>query len=216
MNCPVCGRVCLLLLLRGELSSCCELMWGASEPCPPLCLSHHVLGFLTFLLGGGWTYLSPPPLLPQNTGTPGHPSSSRCPHLACLFITLEPSRSSLHTRTLCLRPSPTSPLCLGPPLLPVSPATLHALVIFISFYFLVFSSHPSPPEPVILHCSCCTPRYGTCEEASGPLPPPQNLLIGNIRSQSLCSSPSLLGPSVLSVSLSVCSFPCPSPQGSIC
>lgn len=98
-----------------------------------------------------------------------------------------------------------------PPPLPVSPATLHALVVLV-YCFTLSCFLPVPPsEPFIFHRSCCKPRYGTCEEALEPPPPAQDLLIGSIRSQSLCSSAPLLGPSVLSVSLSVCSLSALSP-----
>lgn len=120
-----CGCVCLLLLLYRSFSSCCELLWGVQLtqslwavsptlpgpsltgffsffPCgdvPTCCyLDHHreccgwVFSMTTWHLSASQLYWTRPSFLsPWNT----------CP-------------LSLHTRTLCLSPSPTSPLCHCP------------------------------------------------------------------------------------------------------
>lgn len=212
--------VCVsLLLLHGELSSCCELLWGAPRAqalralSPLLRRSRHALGSLTLLLWGR-TYLWPPPHSPRTPDvwlglsvTPQRPSSSP-PGLP--VITLE-------------RPGDVAPQAFTylatlprPHWSPFSYTTLHA-PLTLAYFFLILRLSPCPYHLSLSSFaphSCCKSRHGTCEEALGP----PRTFSPETPLPRVCFSPlwgprsSLAPPCCLSVCLSVCSFPCPSPR----
>lgn len=109
--------VCLSLPPRGK-SSCCELLRGKRLPLSSEQFSHTLACPATRWMGR--THLLPPHCPPWPCrgclGRASPPISVTCPSPALLpglpfppFGTL-----ALHTRTLCLSPSPTSPLCRCP------------------------------------------------------------------------------------------------------
>lgn len=191
---------------------------------PLLCRACHALASLALLLLGEqvlhlpvaprrsprtpavWLGLLPSLFCDSTAPSPPYPAGLACHHLGAprgrcasgLYLprhTAVSHRSPFFYTTLSAPPTP-------------------------AYFFLILPCFFPPLSHLSLSFlaphSCCKPRHGTCEEALGP--PPQNLLIRNTPSQSLCFSP-LLGPRsslaprcCLSAGLPVFSFPCLSPR----